>query len=71
MALRKISRKMIRLVEKNARLGDFKASFTVFPEQPSDAHMEARENTEERIGAHTLFSAFTADIIKEPQVFVR
>jgi hypothetical protein len=71
MALRKISRKMIRLVEKNSRLGNLRASFTVFPEHPSDAHMEARENTEERIGAHDLFSAFTADIIRDPQVFVR
>ena len=61
--LRKIKKSMIPILSE---------SILPFEEKPSSGCFEKQgKNQEENIGAHDLFSYFTADIIKEKIIFTR
>lgn len=59
-----------RALKKNVEIQEVINTFILpFTELPS--FHTTRDDNEERINAHDLFSQFTADIIKEDVVFAR
>jgi hypothetical protein len=56
---------------KSNPFGGIRSTFSTFAERPSHEKMGEQASSGKRIGAHDLFSLFTADIIKEDALFVR